>query len=112
MVDNIVQKTCVPCKGGIPPLTREEASRYMPQTPGWEMSAEGQQISRSFKLANFRDTLAFVEKVGALVEEERHHPEICFGWGHATVTLQTRKIRGLHENDFIMAAKINRIFGA
>ena len=112
MVDNIVQKTCVPCKGGIPPLTREEASRYMPQTPGWEMSAESQQISRSFKLANFRDTLAFVEKVGALAEEERHHPEICFGWGHATVTLQTRKIRGLHENDFIMAAKINRIFGA
>jgi 4a-hydroxytetrahydrobiopterin dehydratase len=111
MAESIAQKSCTPCRGGIPPLTLAEADRYLPQTPGWELLEEGRLIRRKFKFANFRDSLAFVDKVGELAEAEGHHPDICFGWGHATISLQTHKIKGLHENDFIMAAKINQVTG-
>jgi len=111
MTESIAQKTCTPCRGGIPPLTRQEATSYMSQTPGWDLSEQAHLIRRTFKFADFREALGFVAEVGGLAEAERHHPEICFGWGYASVTLQTRKIKGLHENDFIMAAKINRLAG-
>jgi 4a-hydroxytetrahydrobiopterin dehydratase len=67
-------------------------------------------IERSFRFRNFREALTFVQEIGELAEAEGHHPNISFGWGHATVSLQTKKIHGLHENDFIMATKIDRIF--
>ena len=62
-----------------------------------------------FRFRDFRDALTFVQKVGGLAESEGHHPDISFGWGYATVSLRTKKIKGLHENDFIMAAKIDRL---
>jgi 4a-hydroxytetrahydrobiopterin dehydratase len=68
------------------------------------------RIERSFRFRNFREALTFVQEVGELAESEGHHPNIGFGWGNATVSLQTKKIKGLHENDFIMATKIDRIF--
>jgi 4a-hydroxytetrahydrobiopterin dehydratase len=111
MAESIAQKSCTPCRGGVPPLTLAEAGGYLPQTPGWELLEEGRLIRRKFKVANFRESLAFVDKVGALAEAEGHHPDICFGWGYATISLQTHKIKGLHENDFIMAAKINQLAG-
>jgi 4a-hydroxytetrahydrobiopterin dehydratase len=109
MTENLTARTCTPCRGGIPPLGREEAARYLREVPGWELTDEGRKIRRTWRFASFREALAFVQAVGELAEAEGHHPEIAFGWGHATVELQTRKIKGLHENDFILAAKIDRL---
>ena len=103
------QKTCVPCRGGIPPLTRDEAGAYLAETPGWELSGDATRIERRFAFADFGHALAFVNQVGEIAEAEGHHPDIAFGWGYANVVLYTHKIHGLHENDFIMAAKIGRL---
>src|SRR3954471_21764384 len=111
MAETLVEKVCTPCRGGVPPLTREEAERYQGQVPGWELADDARLIRRTFRLENFRAALAFVDAVGALAEAEGHHPEVCFGWGYATVSLRTKKIKGLHENDFIMAAKVDRLAG-
>jgi 4a-hydroxytetrahydrobiopterin dehydratase len=102
-------KTCVSCRGGVPPLTRDEAESYLSETPGWKLSDDAGRISRKFKFADFAAALAFVNRVGALAEAEGHHPDIAFGWGYADVVTYTHKIHGLHENDFIMAAKIARL---
>ena len=106
---SLTQKTCVPCQGGIPPLTSKEAKEFLGQVPGWELSAASDRLNRNFKFDDFVDALAFVNKVGALAEEEGHHPDISFGWGYADIVLFTHKIKGLHENDFIMAAKISEL---
>ena len=104
----LTERTCVPCRGGVPPLTESEANALLEQTAGWTL-IDGQRIERSFEFGNFRDALGFVDGVGALAEEQGHHPDITFGWGYAKISLYTHKIGGLHENDFIMAAKINRL---
>jgi 4a-hydroxytetrahydrobiopterin dehydratase len=111
MAETLVEKVCTPCRGGIPPPTREEAERYLGQVPGWELADDARLLRRTFRLANFREALAFVHGVGTLAEAEGHHPDLCFGWGYATVSLRTKKIKGLHENDFIMAAKVDRLAG-
>jgi 4a-hydroxytetrahydrobiopterin dehydratase len=110
-MDQLAIKTCTPCRGGIPPLTREEAERYRAEIPDWNLLDDATRIERRFEFGNFRESLAFVERVGELAESEGHHPDIAFGWGYATVSLRTKKIKGLHENDFILAAKIDRIEG-
>jgi 4a-hydroxytetrahydrobiopterin dehydratase len=102
-------KTCAPCRGGVPPLAKAEAEGYLRDAPGWALMADATRIERKFTFKNFRESLAFVNQIGALAEDEGHHPDITFGWGYATVALHTHKIKGLHENDFIMAAKINRL---
>lgn len=109
MGDTLVGKTCTPCKGGIPPLTSEEAERLHAQVPQWDLRDGVKRIERTFKFRNFAEALRFVQQVGELAETEAHHPDIRFGWGYATVSLQTKKIKGLHENDFILAAKINEL---
>ena len=101
MTEALVSKTCIPCRGGIPPLTREQAELFQPQTPDWQLMEEAHRIDRSFRFRNFREALTFVQEIGELAETEGHHPDISFGWGNATVSLQTKKIKGLHENDFI-----------
>ena len=106
---NLTTKTCVPCHGGIPPLTPDEAARYLGEAPGWELLEPATRIERRFGFGNFVETLAFVNKVGELAEAEGHHPDISFGWGYCTVVFYTHKIKGLHENDFIMAAKVNEL---
>jgi len=110
MVDTLVGKTCTPCKGGIPPLTPQEAERLHAQVPTWEVRDEARRIERRCQFRNFGEALRFVQRVGELAEGEGHHPDISFGWGYATVSLQTKKIKGLHENDFIVAAKIDHLF--
>jgi 4a-hydroxytetrahydrobiopterin dehydratase len=110
MTETLVIKTCTPCRGGIPPLTREQAELFHAQAPAWQLQEEAHRIERSFRFCNFREALTFVQEIGELAEAEGHHPNISFGWGNATVSLQTKKIKGLHENDFIMATKIDRIF--
>jgi 4a-hydroxytetrahydrobiopterin dehydratase len=102
-------KTCVPCRSGVPPLERAATERYLRDAPGWALLDEGKRIERKFQLKTFKDALALVNRIGALAEEEGHHPDLAFGWGYVAVSLHTHKIKGLHENDFIMAAKINRL---
>ena len=109
MTDSLSTKTCTPCQGGIPPLTPEEASHYLAQTEGWKLLEGGTLITREYTFSDFRESMDFVQKVGELAEHEGHHPDVSFGWGYANISLQTKKIKGLHENDFILAAKIDRI---
>jgi 4a-hydroxytetrahydrobiopterin dehydratase len=110
MTDVLADKTCTPCRGGIPPLTQGEAERLHPQVPAWELRDDAHRIERKFGFRNFREALTFVQHVGELAETQGHHPDITFGWGYAMVSLRTKKIKGLHENDFIMAGRIDRLF--
>jgi len=112
MGDDLSARTCVPCRGGIPPLTEAEAKAYLGQAPDWTIVDEGRRIERSFRFGNFKQALDFVAKIGDLSEAQGHHPDISFGWGWARISWQTKKIKGLHQNDFIMAAKTNALFGA
>ena len=107
MPNALAAKSCTPCRGGIPPLTAVEAQAYLAQAPNWELLDDGPKIQRTYRFNNFREALGFVQRAGELAEAEGHHPDIAFGWGYATVSLQTKKIKGLHENDFIMAAKLD-----
>jgi 4a-hydroxytetrahydrobiopterin dehydratase len=107
----LAEKSCTPCRGGIPPLTAEEAERLRAQAPEWSLLDDATRIERRFRFGNFREAFAFVARAADLAEAEGHHPDISFGWGYATVSLRTKKIKGLHENDFIMAAKLDRIAG-
>jgi 4a-hydroxytetrahydrobiopterin dehydratase len=110
MSETLVEKACTPCRGGVPPLTRDEAQRFQAQAPNWELDDNAHRIVRTFRFRNFREALSFVQEIGELAETEGHHPDISFGWGYVTVSLSTKKIKGLHENDFIMASKIDRVF--
>ena len=106
---SLTEKTCVPCRGGVPPLTPDEAADYQDQVLEWTITEGSTRIERDFKFANFAKAMSFVTRVGDLAESEGHHPDITFGWGYAHIVLYTHKIKGLHENDFIMAAKIDRL---
>jgi 4a-hydroxytetrahydrobiopterin dehydratase len=112
MSDDLSAKTCTPCRGGVPPLTAVEAEKLLQQEPGWVLEDDARRIERSFKFKDFKEALDFVARVGNLAEVESHHPDISFGWGWAKVAWQTKKIKGLHENDFIMAAKTSKLAGA
>jgi len=100
-------KKCVPCRGGIPPLTNDEASALMEQVEGWDLIESATKIRRTFTFKTFMLAQEFAVKVGNISESEDHHPDITYGWGFCTVLFYTHKINGLHENDFIMASKIN-----
>jgi 4a-hydroxytetrahydrobiopterin dehydratase len=108
---SLAEKSCVPCQGGIPPLDLEEAERLLAQIPGWSLTHDGTRLERRFTFQGFSAALAFVNRVGDIAEREGHHPDIGFGWGYATVVYYTHKIGGLHENDFVMAAKTNELYG-
>ena len=108
---DLTAKTCTPCRGGIPPLPREDAEQLLADAPGWTLAPDARHIERDFKFLDFAAALAFVNRVGELAEAEGHHPDLSFGWGYCRVVWQTHKIKGLHENDFIMAAKVNRLVG-
>ncbi len=102
-------KSCEPCKGGIAPLAIAEARELLSQAPGWRLIDGSTKLYRSFRFNNFMQPLDFVNKVGGVAEGEQHHPDIGFGWGYCNISIQTHKIGGLHQNDFILAAKINDI---
>jgi 4a-hydroxytetrahydrobiopterin dehydratase len=111
MPAELAARSCTPCRGGFPPLDPEEAAAFQRQVPDWSLLDGASRIERRFKFKNFAEAFAFVTRAAELAEAEGHHPDIAFGWGYATVSLQTHKIKGLHENDFIMAAKLDRIAG-
>jgi len=107
-MNELASKDCVPCRGGVPPLAREEVDKLIGQVPGWEV-VNDHHLRKEFKFEDFKETLLFVNRVGELAEEQWHHPDINFGWGRAEVTIWTHKINGLTESDFILAAKIDRL---
>lgn len=107
-MSELASKQCIPCRGGVPPL---DASAIMPllrQLRGWEVEGE-HHLKKEFRFDNFRASLEFVNRVGEIAEEQGHHPDICFGWGKAEITIWTHKIDGLTESDFILAAKIDQL---
>ena len=95
MIDTLVAKTCTPCRGGVPPLTPQEAEHLHLHVPQWEVRDEARRIERTFRFRNFREAFALVQQVTELAEAEGHHPDISFGWGYVTVVMQTKKIKGL-----------------
>jgi len=104
---------CVACRRDSPRVTEAEIAELKPQIPAWqEVERDGiRRLERAFELPSFAEALAFTNRVGALAEEEGHHPAILTEWGRVTVTWWTHKIRGLHRNDFIMAAKTDALAG-
>jgi 4a-hydroxytetrahydrobiopterin dehydratase len=106
-MSDLANRECVPCRGGVPPLKGDELTKLLAELDGWEVVDE-HHLKKSYKFADFRAAQQFVNSVGELAEEQGHHPDICFGWGHAEITIWTHKIDGLTESDFILAAKIDK----
>jgi 4a-hydroxytetrahydrobiopterin dehydratase len=111
-MNNLAARKCVACRGGEPTLSDSEISELHPQVADWQIKeVDGvKRLERIFKLKNFVEAIAFTNKVGVIAEQEGHHPLIITEWGKVTVQWWTHKIRGLHKNDFIMAAKTDEIF--
>ena len=105
---SLASKTCVPCRGGVPALKGKELEALHQQVPLWKVVDE-HHLKRTFTFPDFKLALDFVNHVGALAEEQGHHPDIMLTWGKAEITLWTHKINGLTESDFIMAAKIDAL---
>jgi 4a-hydroxytetrahydrobiopterin dehydratase len=100
---------CVPCRGDVPPLKGETLEALKKELPGWGV-VNDHHLHKLFKFADFKQALFFVNRVGAIAEEEGHHPDLLLAWGKVEVTTYTHKIDGLTESDFILAAKIDRVF--
>lgn len=103
---------CVPCTGGIPPLSEQAIQSYLPEVPDWNRLDEHgvAKIQRTFRFPKYLQALTFAQQVGMLAEDEGHHPVMLVEWGSVTVTWWTHKIKGLHRNDFIMAAKTDQLY--
>lgn len=108
LASGLKQKKCVPCEGGVQPLKPDEYGGFLRnELEGW-IAVEEKKIAKEYKFKNFKEALAFINKVGAIAEEEGHHPDInLHGWNKVTLTLSTHAIGGLSENDFILASKID-----
>jgi 4a-hydroxytetrahydrobiopterin dehydratase len=112
-MDELSEQRCEACRAGAPRVTDEEAGLLMAQVPGWEIvERDGiPRLERAFKVKNFVEALDLTVKVGGIAEEEGHHPAILTEYGKVTVSWWTHKIKGLHRNDFIMAAKTSALAG-
>jgi len=108
-MSDFADKTCVPCRGGVPPLKGQQLEEMLKHIPNWN-AVNVHHITRTFTFPNFQKALDFVNRAGAIAEEQGHHPDILLSWGKAEVTLWTHKIDGLTESDFIMAAKIDQVY--
>jgi 4a-hydroxytetrahydrobiopterin dehydratase len=107
-MSELSSRQCVPCRGGVPPLQGEEITTFLNQLNGWEV-VNDHHLKKTYRFADFREAQLFVNRVGDLAEQQGHHPDICFGWGQADITIWTHKINGLTESDFILAAKIDEL---
>ncbi len=115
MTDSLLKKKCVPCEGGISPLGHDRIKKLMSQVSGWSMGLmidNGKMIEtlqKRFQFKNFREVMAFLREIEELAETEGHHPDFCVHYNKIDFTIWTHAISGLHENDFIMAARINEL---
>jgi 4a-hydroxytetrahydrobiopterin dehydratase len=103
------EQHCVPCEGGVLALRREEAFTLAAEASGWDLAEDAKSISRQFVFKDFKEALAFINRVGELAESENHHPDIHCWWNKVKLELSTHAIGGLSNNDFILASKINRL---
>ena len=107
---SLEEKQCVPCRVGMPPLSNQEEDRLKKELPSWILIRENiHQLKKSYKFSDFRKAMTFVNRVADLANSEDHHPDICIHYNRVDLTLFTHKIEGLHENDFILASKIDGI---
>ena len=110
-MSGLTEASCVPCRGGVPALGDAEIAELLPQVAGWQVvERDGvKRLSREYAFPDFRGAMAFAVEVGELAEREGHHPDLHVAWGRVGVDIWTHKIRGLHRNDFVLAAKIDRL---
>lgn len=106
--DELASKHCVPCRGGVPPLTVEQIDPLMRQLRGWRV-VDGHHLAKTYDFDDFAGALAYVNRLGAVAEAEGHHPDIHLAWGRVRVETWTHKIDGLTESDFILAAKADQV---
>ena len=107
----LIQRNCVPCRGGVPPLKGEAVHRLLQEVDAWNAVQE-HHLVKSFRFKNFRTALDFVNGVGELAEREWHHPDLALAWGKVDIKIYTHKIDGLSDNDFILAAKIDGLYSS
>ena len=107
-MSELAERQCVPCRGGVPPLKGDEVQKLLGQLAGWQ-AVDEHHLARTYRFQDFRESLGFVNRVGELAEQQGHHPDICFGWGKAEISIWTHKIDGLTESDFVLAAKIDKL---
>ncbi len=105
---DLAERRCIPCRGGVPPLTSAETAPLLAQLDGWEI-VENHHLRKTYRLPDFAQALALVNRIGAVAEAEDHHPDLYLAWGRVDVTIWTHKIGGLTESDFILAAKCDRV---
>ncbi len=105
---SLAEQHCVPCRGNVPPLPGDELEKLKAQVPGWQV-VNGHHLRKTYSFPDFRTALDFVNQTGAIAEEEGHHPDLLLAWGKVEVKIWTHTIDGLTENDFVLAAKIDRI---
>lgn len=103
------EQKCTACEGLENRLSEQEIQNMLRQTPGWDLS--GSMITKEFKFSNFVEAMTFANKIAGIAEEQNHHPDMHISWGRVGVDLSTHKVGGLSTNDFILAAKINRLYG-
>jgi len=111
-MSDLTEKKCLPCEGGVLPFDISEIHKYQKKVDGWDLTKDNKEVfflSKKFNFDNFLESQKFVNEVGKISEEEGHHPDISFGWGYAKIKITTHAIEGLSENDFILAAKIDKI---
>jgi len=105
---SLAEKQCVPCRGGVPPLKGEDLKKMQAQVAGWQVVDE-HLLSNTYLFSDFRTALDFVNRVGAIAEEQGHHPDLYLAWGKVKIEIWTHKVDGLTESDFFLAAKIDRL---
>ena len=105
----LADRKCVPCEKGAVPVPAKDAKKYLKEISGWKITGRGKWLERKMKFKNFMSALKFVNHAGKIAEAQGHHPDLSLGWGYCNIRVQTHSIGGLHENDFILAAKINKI---
>ncbi len=101
---SLAERQCIPCKGGVPPLSGAESARLLAELDGWQV-VDNHHLEKQYTFKNFVDALALVNRIGAIAEEQNHHPDLFLAWGKVGVTIWTHKINGLTESDFVLAAK-------
>jgi 4a-hydroxytetrahydrobiopterin dehydratase len=108
----LTQEKCVPCRDGAPKVEAAEREKLMKELPDWKIAEKGgiPRLERAFKFREFADALGFAVQVGMLAEREDHHPAVTVEWGAATVEFWTHKVKGLHRNDFVAAAKVDQLY--
>ena len=105
----LADRRCIPCKGGVPPLTAEQIAPWLAQLTGWQV-VDNRYLEKEYAFKNFAQALALVNRIGAIAEEQNHHPDMFLAWGKVEVSIWTHKINGLTESDFIFAAKCDAAY--